>query len=105
MPRTRLHSSDGWHFGGKLCLAVPQKRIVDHYNRSSAYIEARFIENGTTHTEGSLLSPGDYQAVGGSLPIRVKGLGVVGSVTVGGLTGELDHEYAVEGVRRFLAGK
>ncbi|BCG58796.1 heme-binding protein [Paenibacillus sp. URB8-2] len=82
-----------------------KKRIVDHYNRSSAYIEARFIENGTTHTEGSLLSPGDYQAVGGSLPIRVKGLGVVGSVTVGGLTGELDHEYAVEGVRRFLAGK
>ncbi|WP_442793356.1 heme-binding protein [Paenibacillus sp. S28] len=35
-------------------------------------------------------------------PIRVKGVGVVGSVTVGGLTGELDHAYAVEGVRLFL---
>ncbi|MDT3426226.1 uncharacterized protein (UPF0303 family) [Paenibacillus forsythiae] len=82
-----------------------KKRIVDHYNRSSAYIEARFTGSGTTHAEGSLLSPGDYQAVGGALPIRVKGVGVVGSVTVGGLTGELDHAYAVEGVRRFLSGK
>lgn len=82
-----------------------KKRIVDHYNRSSAYIEERFIQSGASHAEHSLLSNAEYQAVGGSIPIRVKGVGVVGSVTVGGLTGELDHAYAVEGIRLFLNGK
>ncbi|WP_145156425.1 MULTISPECIES: heme-binding protein [Paenibacillus] len=79
-----------------------KKRIVDHYNRSSAYIAERFTQSGASHAEHSLLSAAEYQAVGGSIPIRVKGVGVVGSVTVGGLTGELDHAYAVEGVRLFL---
>ncbi|RXZ77569.1 hypothetical protein EBB07_30100 [Paenibacillaceae bacterium] len=82
-----------------------KKRIVDHYDRSSAYIDERFIQNGASHAEHSLLAAADYQAVGGSIPIRVKGVGVVGSVTVGGLTGELDHAYAVEGIRLFLKGK
>jgi uncharacterized protein (UPF0303 family) len=82
-----------------------KKRIVDHYNRSSAYIEQRFIQSGASHAEHSLLSTSEYQAVGGSIPIRVKGVGVVGSVTVGGLTGELDHDYAVEGIHQFLKGE
>ncbi|MGX1831320.1 heme-binding protein [Paenibacillus taichungensis] len=82
-----------------------KKRIVDHYNRSSAYIDQRFIQSGASHAEHSLLSTAEYQAVGGSIPIRVKGVGVVGSVTVGGLTGELDHAYAVEGIRLFLKGE
>ncbi|MEE3954477.1 heme-degrading domain-containing protein [Peribacillus frigoritolerans] len=79
-----------------------KKRIVDHYNRSSHYIRARFEEHGTTHDESSLLQSSDYQAVGGSFPIRIKGVGVIGSVTVAGLTPQLDHDYAVEGVKRFL---
>ncbi|TNJ60820.1 hypothetical protein FE784_35385 [Paenibacillus hemerocallicola] len=79
-----------------------KKRVVDHYSRSSAYIEERFIQSGASHAEHSLLPTAEYQAVGGSIPIRVKGVGVVGSVTVGGLTGELDHAYAVEGIRLFL---
>jgi uncharacterized protein (UPF0303 family) len=82
-----------------------KKRIVDHYSRSSAYIEERFIQSGASHAEHSLLPTADYQAVGGSLPIRVKNVGMVGSVTVGGLTGELDHAYAVEGIRLFLLGQ
>ncbi|MGN7469886.1 heme-degrading domain-containing protein [Brevibacillus sp. SAFN-007a] len=79
-----------------------KKKVVDHYNRSSLYIETRFAQNGSTHAEASLLPPSEYQAVGGSFPIRIAGVGVVGSVTVAGLTGQLDHEYAVEGIRRFL---
>lgn len=82
-----------------------KKRVVDHYNRSSAYINERFIQSGASHAEHSLLPASAYQAVGGSIPIRVKGVGVVGSVTVGGLTGELDHAYAVEGIRLFLNRK
>ncbi|MFT8321925.1 MAG: heme-degrading domain-containing protein [Bacillus sp. (in: firmicutes)] len=79
-----------------------KKRVVDHYNHSSHYIAKRFEEAGTTHDVSSLLSPSEYQAVGGSFPIRVKGAGVIGSVTVSGLTPQLDHDYVVEGIKRFL---
>jgi uncharacterized protein (UPF0303 family) len=79
-----------------------KKRVVDHYNRSTQFIAARFQENGLTHDEHSLLSPQDYQAIGGSLPIRIAGAGVIGSVTVAGLTPQLDHDYAAAGVQRFL---
>ncbi|AKG36334.1 heme-binding protein [Paenibacillus durus] len=82
-----------------------KKRVVDHYNKSSAYIAARFEQNGTTHAESSLLPPAEYQAVGGSLPLRMKHSGSIGSVTVAGLTGPLDHDYAVEGLKRFLAAR
>ncbi|WP_083205155.1 heme-binding protein [Bacillus sp. FJAT-27264] len=79
-----------------------KKRVTDHYNRSSAYIAERFAQSGTTHTESSLLSPVEYQAVGGTFPLRIKNVGVIGSVTVAGLTGQLDHDYAVEGLKRFI---
>ncbi|MFF2853551.1 heme-degrading domain-containing protein [Peribacillus sp. NPDC058002] len=82
-----------------------KKRVVDHYNRSSQFIAARFEEGGTTHDESSLLSPSEYQAVGGSFPIRIKGVGAIGTVTVGGLTPQLDHDYVVEGIKRFLSIK
>ncbi|WP_234489892.1 heme-binding protein [Paenibacillus sp. S28] len=45
-----------------------KKRIVDHYNRSSAYIAERFTQSGASHAEHSLLSAAEYQAVGGSIP-------------------------------------
>jgi uncharacterized protein (UPF0303 family) len=79
-----------------------KKRVVDHYNHSTQFIAARFGESGLEHDKHSLLSPEEYQAIGGSLPIRLKDAGVIGSVTVAGLTPELDHEYAVKGVERFL---
>lgn len=79
-----------------------KKRVVDHYNHSSLYIGKRFESSGTTHDQSSLLPSSEYQAVGGSFPIRVKNVGVIGSVTVAGLTAQLDHDYAVAGVRAFL---
>lgn len=42
--------------------------------------------------KGSLLPTLNYQAVGGSFPNRVKGIGVIGNVTVVGLTPQLDHD-------------
>ncbi|MEC3883539.1 heme-degrading domain-containing protein [Halobacillus sp. HZG1] len=79
-----------------------KKNVVDHYNHSTQFIAARFKEMGTTHNESSLLPVEEYQAVGGSLPITIKGVGTIGSVTVAGLTPQMDHDYCVAGVRRFL---
>lgn len=81
---------------------IRKKNVVDHYNHSSYFIAQRFEDEGASHSESSLLNPGEYQAVGGSLPVKIKGSAVIGSVTVAGLTPQLDHDYAVEGVRRYL---
>ncbi|MCA0171209.1 heme-degrading domain-containing protein [Bacillus sp. RAR_GA_16] len=82
-----------------------KKNVVDHYNHSTQFIAARFEESGLTHQAHSLLPVENYQAVGGSLPIRINGVGVIGTVTVAGLTPQMDHDYAVAGVKRFLGNK
>ncbi|MFC0524525.1 heme-degrading domain-containing protein [Pontibacillus salicampi] len=79
-----------------------KKAVVNHYNHSSAFIAERFKEMGTSHNESSLLPINDFQAVGGSIPLIIKGTGVVGTITVAGLTPELDHQYAVDGTLAYL---
>lgn len=79
-----------------------KKNVVDRYNHSSAYVEEMFLAQGTTFAESGLLNPEEFQAVGGSFPLIIKHVGAVGSITVCGLTGELDHKICVEGIRRFL---
>lgn len=80
-----------------------KKNVVNRYGHSSFYIGEKYKAEGTTFKEASGLSTDEYQAEGGCFPIIVKGQGKIGTVTVTGLTGEQDHWYAVEGIRRYLA--
>lgn len=79
-----------------------KKNVVDRYNHSSLYVEEMFKDMGTTFAESSLLNPEYFQAVGGSFPLIIKNVGVIGSITVCGLTGELDHKICVDGIRKYL---
>jgi len=45
------------------------------------------------------VSPADYVDAGGSFPIRIEGVGVVGTITVSGLSQEADHRLATEALR------
>jgi uncharacterized protein (UPF0303 family) len=42
--------------------------------------------------------PADYVIAGGGFPIRVKGAGIVGCLTISGLPGRSDHGVAVAGL-------
>lgn len=79
-----------------------KRRVVERYGSASYLVGARFRAKGTTFEESSRLDPDTYAAHGGSFPITVEGVGVVGAVTVSGLPQLEDHRLVVEALERFL---
>jgi uncharacterized protein (UPF0303 family) len=55
----------------------------------------------TTIEEKSLLDPREYAPHGGAFPITIRGVGVVGTVTVSGLPQEEDHKLVVRVLGEF----
>ncbi|WP_432133213.1 MULTISPECIES: heme-degrading domain-containing protein [unclassified Streptomyces] len=79
-----------------------KRRVVERYGASSYLVGARFRAKGTTFEESSRLDPDVYAAHGGSFPVHVEGVGVVGAVTVSGLPQLQDHRFVVEALELFL---
>ncbi|MER6528438.1 heme-degrading domain-containing protein [Streptomyces sp. NPDC001508] len=79
-----------------------KRRVVERYGASSYLVGARFRAKGTTFEESSRLDPDVYAAHGGSFPITVADVGVIGAVTVSGLPQLQDHRLVVEALERFL---
>ncbi|WP_330458037.1 heme-degrading domain-containing protein [Streptomyces sp. NBC_00820] len=79
-----------------------KRRVVERYGASSYLVGARFRAKGTTFEDSSRLDADTYAAHGGSFPIHVENVGVVGSVTVSGLPQLQDHRFVVEVLERFL---
>jgi uncharacterized protein (UPF0303 family) len=48
------------------------------------------------------LNPRDYVAAGGSFPVRVNGVGLIGAITVSGLPQREDHQLVVEVLSAYL---
>ncbi|MFR9797439.1 heme-degrading domain-containing protein [Streptomyces sp. MS06] len=80
-----------------------KRRVVERYCASSYLVGTRFRAKGGSFEESSRLDPDSYAAHGGSFPIRVADVGVVGAVTVSGLPQLQDHRLVVEALERFLA--
>ncbi|MFJ3928621.1 MULTISPECIES: heme-degrading domain-containing protein [unclassified Streptomyces] len=80
-----------------------KRRVVERYGVSSYLVGARHREKGVSFEESSRLDPARYAAHGGSFPINVEGVGLVGSVTVSGLPQAEDHAMVVEALERFAA--
>ena len=49
------------------------------------------------------IDPKEYCAHGGSFPIRIINSGLIGTVTVSGLPQEMDHQLAVDALRKIQA--
>ncbi|MFJ4198181.1 heme-degrading domain-containing protein [Streptomyces sviceus] len=80
-----------------------KRRVVERYGSASYLVGARFRAKGSTFEESSRLDPDEYAAHGGSFPITVEGVGVVGTVTVSGLPQLQDHRFVVEALEEFLS--
>jgi uncharacterized protein (UPF0303 family) len=78
-------------------------RVVRRYGRSSYQVGCQFRAGGGSFEEKSRLDPDQYAAHGGSFPLTIRGVGVVGSITVSGLPQADDHAFVVEQLERFLA--
>ncbi|MFJ8191390.1 heme-degrading domain-containing protein [Streptomyces sp. NPDC096094] len=79
-----------------------KRRVVERYGSASYLVGSRFRAKGTTFEDSSRLDADTYAAHGGSFPITVADVGVVGSVTVSGLPQLEDHRLVVEALERFL---
>ncbi len=76
--------------------------VVRRFGHSSLYVCRALQAEGRTIQEKFLLDEAEYAPHGGAFPITVRGVGVVGVVTVSGLSQEEDHQLVVEVLRAFV---
>jgi uncharacterized protein (UPF0303 family) len=81
-----------------------KSRVVERFGHSSFLIGMRLKLAGVGIEEKYCVSPLEYSAHGGSFPLFLDGTGVIGAITVSGLTQEKDHELVVESIRAYLHG-
>jgi uncharacterized protein (UPF0303 family) len=79
-------------------------RVVDRFGAASYLVGQRLSAKGRTLDESQGVEPLRYAAHGGSFPVRIRDVGVVGTVTVSGLPQADDHALVVEAIEKFLAG-
>lgn len=79
-----------------------KSNIVQHFSESSIYMAAKLRKDGTNLWDKYGLSPENYAAVGGSVPILLKNCGVIGAITVSGLTPEEDHALVIQSMKAYL---
>lgn len=76
--------------------------VVARIHRSSYAVQLDLKVRNETLLHECGLPVADYIEAGGSFPLSVAGVGVVGSITVSGLTDREDHELVVEALCAIL---
>lgn len=79
-----------------------KNNVVRHSSHSSFYAGNYYRSIGTSFEEHWQLDPRDYAAHGGAFPLLLKGVGMVGTITVSGLPQAEDHALVVSVLKAFL---
>ena len=79
-----------------------KSRVVDRFHKSSFHMGLLLKKLGKTIEQHYFVDPLEFTACGGSFPITVRGCGVIGMITVSGLTQEEDHELVVAVLSDYL---
>lgn len=78
-----------------------KSNVAFRFRRSSLWVHVNLAIQKKTIEERYFLDPREFVPSGGSFPISVRGVGMIGAVTVSGLPHEEDHALVVEGLRTF----
>ncbi|MDW2885795.1 heme-degrading domain-containing protein [Exiguobacterium artemiae] len=73
-----------------------KSNVVLRHGHSSLYMRLYNESKNRSYHTMYAVAPADYADAGGSFPIRVTGVGVIGTITVSGLSQEADHQLAVD---------
>jgi uncharacterized protein (UPF0303 family) len=76
--------------------------VVNRFAASSYLVGRRLAASATELGAGIGVDPLLFAAHGGAFPVRIREVGVVGSVTVSGLPQADDHAFVVEMIEAFL---
>jgi Uncharacterized conserved protein len=79
-----------------------KNNVVNRFYRSSLYVGLKLKIANKSIEEKYLLSPLEYAPYGGAFPIIVENVGVIGTITVSGLSQEEDHNLVTETIGEFL---
>ncbi|AVP55076.1 heme-degrading domain-containing protein [Clostridium tetani] len=79
-----------------------KNRVVNRFYNSSLYIGILLKDEKKSIEEMYHISSFEYCPYGGAFPIIMKDVGVVGVITVSGLTEEEDHNMVVSAIREYL---
>jgi len=77
--------------------------VVNRYGAASFLVGRRLAVTGTELDQAMGVEPRLFAAHGGAFPIRIRDVGVVGSISVSGLPQADDHAFVVEMIEAFLA--
>lgn len=76
--------------------------VVNKLDMSSLQLYYYLIDAKRQLKEDMFLDPIDYAACGGGFPIRIKGVGLVGSICYSSLPHIEDHNFVVKVLSKFL---
>ena len=77
--------------------------VVNRFAAASYLVGRRLAARGAELDEALGVEPRLFAAHGGAFPIRIRNVGVVGTVTVSGLPQADDHAFVTEMIGAFLA--
>ncbi|MCM1234069.1 MAG: heme-degrading domain-containing protein [Ruminococcus flavefaciens] len=84
---------------------VRRKENTVYQFQKSSYEVALYLELKHDTMEGRYgLDAADYAAAGGSVPLLISGMGMVGAITVSGLSQQEDHELVTGVILEYLGG-
>jgi len=82
-----------------------KNNVVNRFGHSSYYMGIYLKNAGQTMEEKYLISSHDYAAHGGAFPLIIRGVGVVGTITISGLPQQEDHEVVITTLKKFVIDK
>lgn len=79
-----------------------KENVVYHFYKSSYYMSLLMKQKQANLAVKYGVDPNEHVAAGGAFPITLSGVGVVGAITVSGLSQREDHQFVVDAIETFL---